>query len=203
MSLLLSGMKYDIYASMSKGNWVRISLWPLPEHLCKSRQDKSSSDKLLTSSWASLQVRPSQVKINCWPLSKHLSKSSSTIANLVPNTPSDDTLVQRSAYSLRLFCMFFLGHYKSQTFNKMWNIRPGRCDRWEQGRCAPWDTTGWARRLPPARLRCNFHICGQFYQKTFDFSSKWILKFDILDLETCGIPLPRRASRDCSTSKAI
>ena len=163
ISLLLSVMKYDICTMMSQGNWV--SVWPLPGHLCKSSQVKSSSDKLLTSSWAFLQVRPfrpSPEKVNFSPPPKHLCKSSSAIANLVPNTPSDDTLVQRSAaHSLKLFCMFFsLGHYKSQTFNNVNIIRPGRCDRWEQGKCAPSDTTGWARRLPPARLRCNFHICG-------------------------------------------
>ena len=171
---------------------------------------KSSKDNLFTSSSASLQVLPSQVKINCWPLPQHLCKSSSAIANLVPNTPSDDTLVQRSAYSLKLFLLFIVCCFVFFLFTISLRLST---------RCQQYPTR--AVRQVRAREVCSFghnrlskasstwaidmyfpHLWTGF-PKTFDFSSKWILKFNILDLETCGIPLPRRASRDCSTSKAI
>ena len=122
---------------------------------------KSSKDNLFTSSSASLQVLPSQVKINCWPLPQHLCKSSSAIANLVPNTPSDDTLVQRSAYTKFqvILHVFFLGHYRSQTFNNIYGLS-------DQGGATGESKGGVLLRTQPAQQGV-FHLRGWGVISTF------------------------------------
>ena len=167
-------MKYDICTMMSQGNWV--SFWPLPGHLCKSSQVKSSSDKLLTSSWAFLQVRPfrpSPEKVNFSPPPKHLCKSSSAIANLVPNTPSDDTLVQRSAaHSLKLFCIFFLLVTISLRLST-------RCEISDQGGATGESKGGVLLRTQPAEQGV-FHLRGWGVISTFvDSFTKKLLIFHL------------------------